>query len=904
MTKIVKRIFLVSTVLFSLLLISCIYSSLVLPVYATEPNIQDKTMAILNDVIGLNTEEYATSLNSQLDNQYLSLPQKEADITLASAEGKLRVSSSFVNNNLRQIYLSDFEGKLSVEQPAADTVEMAKGLLERYRNYVGDSFYGELASMLDNVDVTKNTTKSAGNIKLKVLNLNQTIVDYVWTYTDENGIVAKSKNVILSYDRGQLKVFLNNWPLYTVVGTPEISGEEATAIALDASKTFSYKVSTDNGTLTVTGFEIAPESLGHETLSYLNFPNQSLARGGDPFTLYPSWYVPLGFNQSYPGAVTGMTVSIWADAGEISTMGPMVVGFPSATFADEEAITDGFNRDSTMLSVPIVITAIFSVFGVSLVSRKKIAKLAGSRKLFSRFGGTLLCGIILFSVILVATPTVAASPTIPLSKARIYAAFNSVPPQLPEEVAAAIWVCGQIDAAFEASGYYASNLAGDYTTKGNVTYNAEYDEQIYDRVAMFHFGHLAEFNTAYQDNNHEHITSNDIYPLTSLQKHVFVFIWVCTQAQNPTSGMPEAWTHRDGEPDRPYMSEDGYLSPDCKGQCYIGFYGISPIISGFHQTFEEQMTDPVKYFIKYFYDYALRNSYSVRDALNRATLDFFGYTYTSSILYGEDGEGYHAWWPGGGGKDEGYYPGYMRVFGDGSMWVFQPKITLTSSPALSPTFYLDGEPFSTGDIHVWPAKLYTISVSDVTGYDFDYFSYNGQYLGRPASIQLNEDGALTAHYSLQTTYYSLSISSSSGGYTSPSPGTYWYVAGFPAQVTAYPYGDYNFDYWLLDGGYYSSNPTVMVTMNSNHNLQAIFCEPPPVYHYLTLEYWGWIGGWVYMSGGTSYLPEGTYTLTVPWTYGGLYFVCWYYDGAYRDYYDNSITISLTSDRYFAALYSY
>ena len=134
MIKHVKKHLLLSMVLFSLLLISCLYSALAPPVYAAEPSIQDKTMAILDEVIGLNTEEYATSLNSLIDNQYLSLPQKEVDITLASAEGGLRVSCSFVNNNLRQIYLSDFEGKLSEEKPAADTVEMTGGFLENYQN--------------------------------------------------------------------------------------------------------------------------------------------------------------------------------------------------------------------------------------------------------------------------------------------------------------------------------------------------------------------------------------------------------------------------------------------------------------------------------------------------------------------------------------------------------------------------------------------------------------------------------------------------------------------------------------------------------------------------------------------------------------------------------------------------
>jgi len=324
MVKQFRRKLLFITVFLLILLSYGAYASPIPSVRAAEPSIQDKAMAILNDVIGLNTEEYVVTIKLKPDKEYLGLPQKDVRATLSSAQSHIMVSYYFVNNNLRQIYISYSE--FPVEYPAADTtVELAKGFLERYQNYTGDSFYGELASMLDNIDVTNNITKSAGNIKLEVLNSDQIIVDYVWTYTDENGIIAKSKNVILSYDRGQLKVFLNNWPLYTVVGTPEISGEEATAIAIEASKNYSYEVSTDNGTLTVTGFEIAPESLGHEVLSYLNFPNQSLARGGDPFTLYPSWYVPLGFVKSYPGGVTGMTVTIWADTGEVSTLGPMVV---------------------------------------------------------------------------------------------------------------------------------------------------------------------------------------------------------------------------------------------------------------------------------------------------------------------------------------------------------------------------------------------------------------------------------------------------------------------------------------------------------------------------------------------------------------------------------------------------
>jgi len=906
MTKYVKKHFLLSTVLFSLLLISCLYSFLSTPVYAAEPDIQDKTMAILNDVIGINTEEYATRLNSQFDSQYFSLPQKEVDINLASYDGGLRVSCSFVSNNLRRIYLSDFEGKFSVEQSAADTGEMAKVLLERYQNYVGDSFYGELASMLDDVDVAKNITKSAGNIRFEVNNFDQTIVDFVWRYTDENGIVARSKSVSLSYDRGQLKGFSNNWPFYKVAGTPKISGEEATAIAIEACKNYSYEVSTENGTLTVTGFEIASESLGHEVLSYLNNPNQSLARGGDPFTLYPSWYVPIGFNQSYPGSVTGITVTIWADTGEISSTNKMVVNFASATSADEEestistdeqAITDGFDQASTILAAPIAVTALFSVFGVVLVSRKKV-KFAGSRKLFPWFGGTLLCGILLFSVIFVAVPIVNASQTIPNSVARIYAALDGgqgSPAQLPEEKAAAKWLGGQLEDAFEASGYTAWNRTGVFSNKGNILAYTEYDQENYDRVSVFHFGHMVDYNIGYVDNVGNPIMDSDIAGVVDTNKFDFVFIWVCTQALDPDYGMPEAWTHRNDD-----LSDDGYLHPDYGDQCYISFDGFSPQIGNESGTFQDQTTGPLKNFIKLFYDYALRGSRRVKDALNLATHDFFGDWYTSSILYGEEGDRYHAWWSGTPPdyEDKGYWEGYMRVFGDGTILVFQPKITLAANHGLSPTFYLDGEPHSTGDIYVWPTKFYTITVSDVPGYVFDHFSYDGGTWGPEPSLQLPHSGAFTAHYS-PIQYFALSISAGSGGTTSPEPGDHWYVEGFPAQVTANPNSGYSFSHWLLDGNTYYQNP-ITVTMNSDHTLKPIFIYDP-VEYCLTIQ--SWYGGYTDPPAGKYYYTVGTnvevtaYVANPDWKWDH-----WLLDG--NTYYQNPITVTMNSDHTLKPFFDY
>jgi hypothetical protein len=850
MTKHVKKHFLLSTALFSLLLISCLYSSLARPVYAAETDIENKTMAILDEVIAINTAEYTPRLNSLLDNQFRSLAQKESDIILASSEGRLRVTSSFVNNNLRRIYLSDFEGKFSVEQPAAYTVDLAKGFLERYQIYAGDSFYGELASMLDDVDAAKNTTKSVGNIRLKVSNFDQIIVDYVWRYIDENGIVARSKSVSLSYDRGRLKGFSNNWPFYKVAGTPKISGEEATAIAIEASKTYSYTVTTDNGTSTVTGFEIAPESLGHEVLSYLNFPNQTLARGGDSFTLYPSWYVPIGFKKSYPGAVTGITVTIWADTGEISSTNKMVVNFAPATSADEEestisstneqVITDGLDQNLTMLAVPIVVTAFFSVFGVAVIGGKKF-KFAGSKKLFPRFGGTLLCGIILFSVIVVAAPKVAASPTIPNSKSRIYAAFDTYPSQIDSEEAAANWTCEQIDAAFEASGYSSDNLAGGGTLKDDVLDNAQHDEDEYDRVAVFHFGHQSSPNFAYQDNVADDITWADLQAHIDSNKHVFVFMWVCEQARGPSYGIPANWTNNQ------YMTSDGFRDADGGGQCYIGFDGISPQIGNESGTFENQITGPVKYFIKYFYDYALRSSRTVNQALDWASHDFFEDWYTQSILFGEDGERYSAWWPGGGGKAKGYYPGRMRVFGDGDMWLFQPKITIlagsggTTNP-IPGTYWLT----MGADVHV---------VADPDDeYYLDYWLLDGERAGSLPAIDVSMESDHTLKAIFAPWRFCLTIFAGPGGTTDPSPGISCYLMGTTVEVTAIPDVEHDFDYWIIDE---IPNPiyeqTLYAPMYSDHTLEAHFIQK----YRLTIQ--SSYGGHTVPSAGEYYYQSGSYT---------------------------------------------
>jgi len=872
MAKDSKRKLTFITLLLMLLLISSAHAVLVPTVNAAEPNLQEKTLSVLNDVVGLNAEQYATSQSTQRDSQFLSHPQTETDIHLTAEEGSLRVTCSYVKDTLKLVYLSDVEGDLALKQPAANTVEMAKGLLERYQTYSGESFYGEFASMLADVDANVDVTKFARDVKLEVSGSDQNEVTYVWTYIDENGVVAERKNVILIYERGVFKGFFNNWPLYTIVDTtPKISSEEATAIAIEASKNYTYKVTTENGKeITVSGFTIAPESLGYAKLVYVNSKEQDYARGGDPFKLYLAWHVPLGFDRFYPADVSGLTVILWADTGEVCGMNRVITssGLPTSEDAEadaekKEVAPQPVSQQSNMLPMMVVVAAV--VVMVSLVTCKR-SKLVGM-KLSSKRVVMLLCATIMFSVMLAIPIASAAYVT---GRSRIYACIDGNgygnEADVYEGVAAAE-VCNFIGNASLDAGYVTSNLYGSWgTTATNVVNQAGSDEQNYLNTMVFHVGHQAGFGVAYQDNNGNPITDTNIYAQTGLGRHFFTFIWVCAQADVPIDqwcrvveynatrkGMPIAWTHRDNSPGHPYMNAYGFGNPDGSGQCYISFYGFSPMLSthykdegGNYSVFYEYNIwgndiGPCKWFIMKFYYYALYEGYSVHDSLNIASNEYFGCNYGSSVL----NLGYSCWWPGGGDEPfdkTGFYPidfyperpkNSMRVFGDSSIKLCQPQITLSArdnyNNPLYPAFTIDGQTEYTGSCRL-VAKSYNVSVNDLPNYDFSRFSYKGaNYYSRPSSILLDADGTLTAHYTWNPTNYTLSISSSGGGSTNPS-GTHEYLSYTNVNIQAVPDNASRiFDHWILDSEDAGMQNPIKVTMNSNHTLQAFFTYAPSHY---------------------------------------------------------------------------
>lgn len=831
---------------------------------AAEPDLQTQTISILSDVVNIKTEQYTLTQNIERVSIYLEKTQKETDIYLSSPDGSFRVTCSFIKDNLHLLYFSDLKGQPTTKQPTTNTVDIAKGFLERYRMYSDLLIYSECASMLENVDASNNFTKADSNILFEVSNFNQKIVTYKWTYIDSIGVIAERKNIVLNFEDGQLIFFLNNWVFYNVAGVPKISVEKAVDIAIEASKTFSYEVTDKDGfKQTVSGFNIASDSSGDEVLVYQNFDTEAAARGGDPFTLYPTWVVPLGFDRFYPGDVSSMVVYLWADTGEVNHMQEVVVDSNLLTsyYGNVIEVQHTINADNTAGTaiLPVQFLLVFSLFSiVALISnRKRFLKFIGSKKL------SKLCVVALgISLFFSASLPIVSADIDPQSKSEIYACIHSLNGYHNDTVdgaerEASKTVCSYIEEVTSDAGYSVSNWCWDPgygTTVNRVGQNAHNDELNYDRTAIFYVGHKYSDNFAIQDDQGYPISYELLGGNISSNEHFFIFLWVCNQAQAPTYGIPANWTNN------PNMSSDGFANPDYDDQCYISFLGYSPMISSYpesegHPTFYgEGYLGPCKEFIIFFY-YRVTQNYSVHDALNFASSMYFSDSYADSVL----NQGYSCWWPGSGTgylsysgyfpEDFRQYPGFqntpdnrMRVFGDSSIKLYQPLLTLSASDGLSPTFTIAGQSQILGSCRLIP-NVYTINVTDVPNYTFTHFTYKGSSYGRPANIQIASDGELVAHYTPNPTYYTLSISATGGGYTSPS-GNQQYLSGSNAQVISYPDSGKVLGYWLKDGSSVGYSTSINVYMDAPHTLQAVFVSEP------TYKYVSSIAG----CGGPAYNP--------------------------------------------------
>ncbi len=701
--------------------------------------------------------------------------------------------------------------------------------------------YGKLESALTTVDPNKNSTAASGNMKLEVTS-KENSTTFSWTYS-YNGIEAPDKCVVLRYENGFLKCFIDNWNLYRIGSTSvNLSEEEAIDTAMASAKTYSWiapssnntSKASGNSTFVVTKFNVTNAMMIETIFAPSLYVDK--AHSQDLFELFPLRHVWVSLDKFYPGNVYGMNVYLWADTKDVcyihervSTSDPpadLVAAIEDCTvvLSNGQAFTVDAKVNSvsdTWIAVP-VFAAVTLCAGLLWLRWKK--KHFRSNTLLKprwfKVSGVLFC-VLMLSMLLIPISTVDATPlqgrsTVWGSESMgaynytIKSSMRKTNPEVSQQQATAQY----INNLFASNGYSASDFQGNKGSyKDDILYQISYNEQNYPRVAVVDFDHgvgasnyqLApnEFHYFFEDNvgldyyldenNWTHamelsdyygthmLYDMDIASQTTLTNTFFAFINACMSANtdhgngpNSTSGnvqgMPYAWTHKmvganTTTPLTGYMSGDGYNCSDNGAFCYIGFdwgsAALNQTIGIWNET--TAVWPPYHLWLEKFFFYALTADYTVNEALDRASQDYFAgcTSFDETPLYG----GFTAIWPMYRfNSDSGEYEwmtrfgyeigeGWLRVYGNGDIKLYQPMLMLDARDnygnLMSPVFSINSTDFK--EIGKDPRLIsgsYSVGVN-ATLYNctFSHFRYNGtDYYTNPVNIEINSDQTIVAYY--------------------------------------------------------------------------------------------------------------------------------------------------------------
>jgi hypothetical protein len=724
---------LVTTILLTILIISSAYT-IIVPIAHAEVITDNSTaegLTIINQVAGFDLTKYNVTSKLTVNGPTLDvLPTENVRYTLKAPGSTIELLDTFTNGSLRMMDVLENTGSPNI---TSSVVGMAKAFLLNYQEYSGNSFYGQLASMLNQADPLKNSTTIVGNIKFDITVISgssplEKSATFTWSYT-ANGVDAKYKCVSLGYKDGFLKVFIDTWNFYNIGSTTvNISEEQAQDIAMKSAKTYTWTVGSGNQTYIINNFNLTKPMIKY--IVFCEAGNATNARSSDSLTLYPMWRIGVGLDKYYPGNVYGIYVDIWADTGQVRDMQEAFSTLPPqanaiATIAESSINNQAPNiatQSSMFPTIWIILTACtistITAVPVYLMRKKTVSHPLRTPKL-RKIGGTILC-LMIGSAALMAL--VSAVPTASAGSALIWGNNHPVVPpdhpnpHTPPEIHNQEMISANITSWFASYGYSPSmNFQGAATNTWNIIPYTNYYSQYSTSEATVWFDHgiglsnsisqpvlnqiqgwqnypnefhfmLCGSNALMEDPAND-VFDYQIYGATTGNNY-FSFISACMSAalavpngftgtyglnQDGSGyivGMPYAFTHT------AELSLDGYANPDTGPYCYIGFnYGsasLSQTLAGWWPT-----TTYYDFVYAFFY-YALVAHTTVNQALDAAAyMCFTPNNFDLTTLYC----GFTAHWPYCNPEDAPNC--HMNIYGNGNIYLGPSNPCCVTPPSVS-----------------------------------------------------------------------------------------------------------------------------------------------------------------------------------------------------------------------------
>ncbi|HDQ06680.1 MAG TPA: hypothetical protein ENN36_08180 [Candidatus Bathyarchaeota archaeon] len=167
----------------------------------------DEVLVFLEEVVSLDVAAYdVTQLGTSVKypDWLDGLAQLTGKFTLESETSKIDVLFKFRNGTLSWCLMRILEGSPQyTESQSTDLRDLATIFLQRYQVYSGDSELEAMRSLLDVVDVTENSTKTVGNLKLTV-SITSFSSSFDWRYTLDG---AEYGRVDISFRDGHFYAF-------------------------------------------------------------------------------------------------------------------------------------------------------------------------------------------------------------------------------------------------------------------------------------------------------------------------------------------------------------------------------------------------------------------------------------------------------------------------------------------------------------------------------------------------------------------------------------------------------------------------------------------------------------------------------------------------------------------------
>lgn len=349
--------------------------------YAEQPAAEQQIRAFIENVLPVDLSKYNITLTKHttdsgppiagVTGQPISRVIDSLRYTLDSPESTIRVSLLVQNNAVLSCNIYVDKGQVISDRQYTSLIDAAKTFLERYQTHTKiDST--DMVSMLDDkVDVTKDSSKTMGNTKLTISNIDYYGVkqtSFKWAYTVNE---ADYTSLQLCFQKnGLLYSFSDDRGVYSIGDTTvSVSSEQAIDIATKYIETYSYDMPND---YKVSGFNITEDQT---TAQIETYPINSSE-------LRPYWNVKLYLNQTYPGSVKGFSIYVWANSGELFSCTKLAYGGvePSNNLDSESSTTSPSplssetNEASIGLGVVAVIavaTLAIAVASIALVVKKR-----------------------------------------------------------------------------------------------------------------------------------------------------------------------------------------------------------------------------------------------------------------------------------------------------------------------------------------------------------------------------------------------------------------------------------------------------------------------------------------------------------------------------------------------------